>query len=107
MDGILILLFPLFEKFLEKCMERWESRRGFDVVKGLRKPRRRERAGIWLVVWRNRKELGLKAKGYSVREVAEYCYNRLCVASDEHILMLASGDSKGLAESVRAEQEAS
>ncbi len=102
MEGILILLMPFIEKFVEKCMERWEERRGFDVVAGLRKPRRRERAAMWLIVWRNRKELGLKEKGFTVREVAAYGIQRLQAASDDQILMLASGESDELVVSIQA-----
>ncbi len=103
MEGIIILLIPLFEKLIEACMERREARRGFDVVAGLRKPGRRERAALWITVWRNRRELGLREKGFSVREVAEYSFNRLCMASDDQVVMLASGDSAELVESMQAE----
>ena len=106
MEGILILLLPFAKEFLEACMKRWEERRGFDTIKGLRKPRRREKAAIWLMVWRNRRKLGLKEQGFTVREVAEYSFNRLCVASDDQILMLASGDTTELAESMLAEVKA-
>ena len=107
MEGILILLLPFAKEFFEACMKRWEERRGFDVVKGLRKPKRREKAAMWFIVWRNRKKLGLKKKGFTVKEVAQYSFDRLCGASDDQILMFISGETAELVESMVAEQEAS
>ena len=104
MEAIIILLIPLFQEWIKQCQNR--NTDPLQVIAGLRKPGLRERFGIFLVVFRNRKALGLKGRGFKVKDVVNASYTRLCNASDDQILMLATDDTAELVESMVAEANA-